>query len=176
MTDPTLPEIIPSPSIEGSVRTHALNLLEEIFTAHHGYILDRGTSFFETLAEIDAEIASLRYSPHCGTLAAQVNHTRFYLDVVLRAMRDGDNTPADWDSSWEIEAVNEEGWAALLAGLRASYEAVAAHIGTRETWDDSAVGDAMALVAHSAHHLGEIRQALAVIPLLRPGFGDQSIG
>lgn len=154
------------------IRTEALDLLEEVFVTHHGYILDRGTSLFDTLAGIDAETASLRYSPHCGTLAAQVNHTRFYLDVVLRAMRDGDTTRADWDSSWEVEAVSTAEWTALVAGLRASYEAVHAFIGSRDRWNEASVGDAMAIVAHSAYHLGEIRQALAVIPLLRPANAD----
>lgn len=165
--EPTAPQGSTT-SLEDVIRTDALDLLEEVFATHHGYILDRGTSLFETLAGIDAETASLRYSPDCGTLAAQVNHTRFYLDVVLRSMRDGDNTPADWESSWDIGAVTDAEWAAQIEGLRASYDAVHDFIATRERWDEASVGDALAVVAHSAYHLGEIRQALAVIPLLRP--------
>lgn len=154
-----------------AIRTEALDLLEEVFATHHGYILDRGTSLFETLAAIDAETASLRYSPHCSTLSAQVNHMRFYLDVVLRAMRDGDTAPADWESSWEVGVVSDAEWRELVDRLRASYDAVHAFIGSRERddWNEASVGDAMAMVAHSAYHLGEIRQALAVIPLLRAG-------
>lgn len=151
-----------------AVRTEAIDLLEEVFTRHHGYILDRGTSLFETLATIDAETASLRYSPHCSNLAAQVNHTRFYLDVVLRSMRDNDNTRADWDSSWEVGVVDDAEWMILVADLQASYDAVHAYIVDLDSWPETSVGDAMAMIAHSAYHLGEIRQALAVIPLLRP--------
>ncbi|MGC4107331.1 MAG: hypothetical protein QM753_13490 [Thermomicrobiales bacterium] len=160
--------LAPSAALTDVIRTDALDLLEEVFVTHHGYILDRGTSMFETLAGIDAVTASLAYSPTCGTLAAQVNHTRFYLDVVLRSVRDGDNTPANWDSSWEVGEVTDAEWTELVAGLRASYDEVHAFISSRETWDEASVGDAMAIVAHSAYHLGEIRQALAVIPLLRP--------
>jgi hypothetical protein len=170
MTDPDT--IDPQPAtLTDNLRTEALDLLEEVFVRHHGYILDRGTSLFETLATIDAETASLRYSPHCSTLAAQVNHTRFYLDVVLRSMRDNDNTRADWDSSWNVGAVNEEEWAGLVVGLRASYEAVHAFTTGLDSWAETSVGDVMAIIAHSAYHLGEIRQALAVIPLLRPQDG-----
>ncbi|MGB3330728.1 MAG: DinB family protein [Thermomicrobiales bacterium] len=161
----TIPQVA---ALEAVIRTEALDFLEEIFATHHGYILDRGTSMFETLAGIDAETASLRYSPDAGTLAAQVNHTRFYLDVVLRSMQGGDNTPADWEASWDVGRVTDAEWTALIDGLRASYDAVHAFIANRERWDEASVGDAMAVVAHSAYHLGEIRQALAVIPLLRP--------
>lgn len=159
----------PQPAtLSDAIRTEALDLLEEVFTRHHGYILDKGTTLFETLATIDAETASLRYSPHAGNLAAQVNHTRFYLDVVLRSMRDNDNTRADWDSSWEVGVVNDEEWEALVAGLHTSYDEVHAFIAGLDSWAETSVGDAMAIIAHSAYHLGEIRQALAVIPLLRP--------
>ena len=169
MTDAESNEGRESPdALNDVIRTDALDLLEEVFVTHHGYILDRGTSLFETLAGIDAETASLRYSPQCGTLAAQVNHTRFYLDVVVRAMRDGDNTPADWDASWEIAAVSDAEWKGMIGDLRASYEAVHAVIGSRDRWNEASVGDAMAIIAHSAYHLGEIRQALAVIPSCVP--------
>ena len=57
-------------------------LFEETFEQVHGIYLDGGTSLFETLATISAEEASLPVSATCATLAAQVEHVRFYLDVL----------------------------------------------------------------------------------------------
>ncbi len=148
-------------------RPGALLLLEEIFTKTHGMILDRDTSLFDTLAGIDAETASLRYSPYCSNLAAQVNHTRFYLDVLIRNMRDKDETPADWDSSWEIGAVTPEEWTKLVNDLRTAYDETREMIAALPDWDADAISGGMAIIGHSAYHLGEIRQALAIIPVVR---------
>ncbi|MGB3306791.1 MAG: DinB family protein [Thermomicrobiales bacterium] len=146
-------------------RANVLQLLDETFEHVHGYILDRGTSLFETLATIDAATASRVFSPRASTIAAQVNHTRFYLDVLLRNMRDGDTTPADWDSSWQVTEVTPEEWDALIAGLRASYDEIKTIAANLDEWTDDAVGGAMAIIAHSAYHLGEIRLSLAALQI-----------
>ncbi len=147
-------------------RSNLLELLAETFERVQGYFLDRDTSLFETLAGIDAPRASLRYSPYCSNLAAQVNHTRFYLDVSIRAIRDDDQTKADWDASWNVGAVAAAEWTDLVEGLRSSYEDQKTIITTHGNWDDEAIGGTMGIVAHSAYHLGEIRQALAIIPVV----------
>lgn len=59
------------------VRNALLMLLDEIMEQVNGYVLDRGTSMFETLATISAEEASRPVSKQSASLAAQVNHTRF---------------------------------------------------------------------------------------------------
>jgi hypothetical protein len=60
-----------------TLRSGLLTVLEEIFEQVHGYLLDPGDSFFETLAGISAETASRPVSPRCASLAAQVNHVSF---------------------------------------------------------------------------------------------------
>lgn len=144
-------------------RSNVLQLLDETFENVHGFILDRGTSLFETLATIDAATASRVFSPRASTIAAQVNHTRFYLDVLLSNLRDDDTTPADWDSSWQVGEVTPEEWDALIAGLRASYGEVKTIAANLDEWTHDTVGGAMAIIAHSAYHLGEIRLSLAAL-------------
>ncbi|MEI2736167.1 MAG: hypothetical protein V9G24_16185 [Rhodoblastus sp.] len=53
----------------------------------HGFYRDRGTSLFETLATISAEEASIAVGGKCATVAAQVKHIAFYLDVLEEAVR-----------------------------------------------------------------------------------------
>ena len=86
--------------------THTLfGLLTETFESVYGIFLDRGTSLFETLDGITAAQASRATSDRCATLAAQVNHVRFYLDVFEGYMLEAPQTEVDWQSSWQVGVV-----------------------------------------------------------------------
>ena len=126
-------------------------------------ILDRGTSLFQTLADISAEEASIPVSNQSSNLAAQVNHTAFY----IQALRDGIATnfeaKADWDGSWKVSAVDDAQWQALIAKLRSEYEWVQGLAAQNDAWNEDYIGGAFALAAHAAYHLGEIRQGIGVI-------------
>jgi hypothetical protein len=150
-------------SIEGAFREALLLLLEEVFAQVHVIILDKGTSFFETLETVTAEEASRPISSQSASIAAQVNHTRFYIDGLLEVVRTGEQKPLDWAGSWQVGPVDEEQWHALLKDLRRAYDEVVDLARAFDQWDARAIGGAIALVAHSAYHLGEIRQGLGVI-------------
>ena len=138
-------------------------LLTETFEHVQGIFLDRGTSLFETLDDITAEQASRATSDRCATLAAQVNHVRFYLDVLEEYMLETRTEQADWNSSWQVGVVTAEEWAGLKQTLHDSYTRVRATMEGFDSWDnDDRVGGAFAVVVHTAHHLGEIRQMLCV--------------
>jgi hypothetical protein len=140
-----------------------LTVLEEVFERVHGYVLDEGTSLFETLATISAEEASRRVSPVGACLAAQVNHVRFYMDVLAEGVASGTTQKVDWAGSWAISSVTDHEWKTLIDRLRASYVETRGFIQSFENWDMQFVGGAFALVAHCAYHLGEIRQGLGVL-------------
>lgn len=144
--------------------TNLYALLTETFESVHGIFLDKGTSLFETLDGITAAQASRATNGRCATLAAQVNHTRFYIDDVEKYMTDSYTERTDWASSWKVGEVTEEEWAALKQALRDSYTRVRALMKGFDSWDDERrLGGAIALVVHTAHHLGEIRQMLCVL-------------
>ena len=140
-------------------------LLDEAFDNVQGYFLDKGTSFFETLATISAEEASVPVGGTCATLAAQVKHVAFYLDVLAEALRTQRFERQDWDKIWrETGAVSAEEWDALRESLRQSYDGVKAVIGNVDDWSgERQIGGAIAVIVHTAYHLGEIRQALCTI-------------
>jgi hypothetical protein len=139
-------------------------LLTETFERVHGIFLDQGTSLFETLEDITAAQASRATSDRCATLAAQVNHVRFYLDVLEGYMTESLVGEVDWGSSWQIGSVTGAEWDALKADLRASYQRVRATMAGFDSWDnDHRVGGAVAILVHTAHHLGEIRQMLCAV-------------
>jgi hypothetical protein len=139
-------------------------LLSETFEQVHGIYLDKGTSLFETLATISAEEASRPVSASCASLAAQVNHVRFYLDVLEQYMLNQVVGKVDWQASWQPQSVTTEEWESLKARLKAAYERVSGSIRAIEHWEgEHELGGALAIVVHTAYHLGEIRQALCVI-------------
>ena len=101
-------------------RNVLLSTLEEASTNVHGFFLDKGTSLFETLAGISAVEASTPLGPGSGTIAAKVDHIRFYFDVVLTNAKAGEYVPADWESSWSVNVVDDSEWQELVERLRLS--------------------------------------------------------
>ena len=141
------------------------SLLDETFDNVHGYYLDRGTSLFETLATVTASEASIPVGGKCATLAAQVKHITFYLDVLEQAVRTQQFERQDWGKIWrETSAVTPEEWEALKRELRASYDRIKALIADTPAWaSEQQLGGAIAVIVHTAYHLGEIRQALCTL-------------
>ena len=145
--------------------TKALSaLLDETFERVQGIYLDRGTSLFETLATISAAEASRPVSATCASIAAQVEHVRFYLEVLGRYARGEAVGKVDWEASWQLTTVTPEEWDALKGRLRDTHRDILAVVGDARTWEyENAIGGSMAIAAHTAYHLGEIRQALCTI-------------
>lgn len=146
--------------------TNALNLLlVETFEDVVGYYLDGGTSMFETLATISAQEASIPVGGKCATLAAQVKHVAFYLDVSEESIRAGQDEQQDWDKIWrETSAVTPQEWEAIKISLRESYDRIKTLIDDTTQWPDEVqIANAIAIIVHSAYHLGEIRQALCIL-------------
>jgi hypothetical protein len=142
-----------------------LMLLYETFDNVQGYYLDKGTSMFETLATISAEEASVPVCGKCATLAAQVKHVAFYLDVLEKAVRTQQFERQDWGKIWrETSAVTPEEWETLKTSLRESYDRVKTLVNDTTEWSNKQqIGGVMAIIAHTAYHLGEIRQALCTV-------------
>ncbi len=140
-------------------------LLDEAFDNVHGFFLDKGTAMFETLATISAEEASVPVGGRCATLAAQVKHVAFYLDVLENAVRTQQFERQDWGKIWrETSAVTPEEWESLQSSLRESYDRIKALIHDTPAWSsEQQIGGIIAVIAHTAYHLGEIRQALCAL-------------
>ena len=146
-------------------KTALLEILDETFAVVHGIYLDRGTSLFETLGTITAEQASRPITERCASLAAQVRHVAFYLDVLESYIRTHQAVQVDWGEIWRTtREVSPAEWLAYQDSLRQSYQQVLETLGGLDSWDDEdSLGGALAIVVHSAYHLGEIRQALCVL-------------
>jgi hypothetical protein len=140
-------------------------LLDETFEQHHGIYLDKGTSLFETLDTISAEEASRPVSATCASIAAQVEHTRFYIEVMEDVLSGNDHGNWDWDDIWRrVQAVTPEEWEASKQRLRETYKRVLKRIQNLEPEEsENGIEVAATVLTHSAFHLGQIRQALCTV-------------
>jgi len=147
-------------------KKEVFGLLDETFerVPQTSAFLDSGTSLFETLATISAEEASRPVSPTCASLAAQVEHVRFYLEVMERAILGESLTQIDWGEIWRtVRAVTPEQWEDSKSRLMASYRHVRETLSSLPYDHADHVGGAMNVIVHTAYHLGEIRQALCTL-------------
>jgi hypothetical protein len=143
-----------------------LHFIDETFSQVHGLYLDKGTTLYETLDGVSAAEASRSAAPQTATIAAQVEHVRFYLDVLDEIIKTRDiDKKYNWREIWEtVREVTPEQWDDLKRRLHESHDRVLATINSFENWDGPFdVGGAISIIAHTAYHLGGIRQALGVI-------------
>lgn len=145
--------------------TELFDLLDETFEHVHGIYLDGGTSLFETLETISAAEASRPIGNKCATLGAQVAHVNFYLEVLERYSMTGQTEKADWGEIWRtVSTVTPEEWSAAKAKLKETYQRVLAMFRNVDSWSgEQSIGGALAILTHTAYHLGEIRQALCML-------------
>ena len=100
----------------------------------------------------------------CASLAAQVAHITFYLNVLENYVVNNDGSPIDWGEVWrKVEKVSPDQWNDLRENLEQSYQRISRLFHANTNWNEDSIGGAMAIVVHSAYHLGEIRQALCLI-------------
>lgn len=119
--------------------------------------LDRGIGIFATLETLSATEVSTEIND--TTIAAHTEHAKFYLDRLCEFIM-GRTEPVNWEQRRLIETVNETEWDFLREGVRKSYESALRCFAEAETWNGDNIGDAVAIIAHTAYHLGAIRQIM----------------
>jgi hypothetical protein len=155
-----------SNKIEQDLITQDLfDILDETFVTHHGIFLDKGNSLFETLETITAAEASIPVGGKCATLAAQVAHVNFYLEVLEDYILNRERENVDWGDIWRrVNTVSAEEWKRYQDQLKETYRRVISMLQTLDDWNDEhPIGGTLAIAIHTAYHLGEIRQAMCVV-------------
>ena len=144
-----------------------VKLLAEIFNGPPGneaFVLNPGDpGLLRQLDTINADAASTRPMPGKTTIAAHVDHVCYGLSLLNR-WSSGEANPwagADWEASWKRTMVSDDQWRTLRAELRRQSEAWQKHAAQRSDWDDLTAAGGLSSAAHTAYHLGAIRQILA---------------
>ena len=141
-------------------------LLTEIFDgppAEEAYILNPGDlGLHRQLDTISAAIASQQAIPGKPSIAAHVDHVHFGLSLLTRWLS-GEENPwanADWNGSWQRTTVTDDQWRMLRDNLREKAATWQKAVAVRTDWDDLSAAGALSTIAHTAYHLGAIRQIL----------------
>lgn len=139
-------------------------LLREAFVGPPGpwtYFTDTtpGTGVLGTIGEFTAIEASVPGGPGHTTVAGHVHHLSFSLELWRKELR-GESSSRDRTQSWTVSQVDEAGWKAEQERVRHEYEKLLATVMAHGDWDEETVGMVMGAVAHTAYHLGAIRQRL----------------
>jgi len=142
-----------------------IRLLREAFEGPPGpwtYFTDTssGTGVFGTIGGLSAAEASRTGGPGGTTIAGHVHHLTSSLTLSTEGLR-GAATSRDRSRSWTVSVVDDAAWAALRARLRDEYDRLVVAVEMHAHWDEDALGVALGAVAHTAYHLGAIRQRLA---------------
>ncbi len=147
------------------ITQNLFDVLDETFVKHHGIFLDENASLFKTLETITAAEASIPVGGKCATLAAQVAHVNFYLEVLEAYILNKDIGKVDWGDIWlRIDQVSEKEWEGYQDQLKETYQRVISTLQDCDNWnDDRPIGGAIGIAVHTAYHLGEIRQAMCVV-------------
>ncbi|WP_078379699.1 hypothetical protein [Sutcliffiella halmapala] len=119
-----------------------------------------GSGLFGTLEKLSAEDASI---PVNGTtIAAQTDHTRYYLWVANSYLNEEEPTK-DWKASWKITNVDEITWAQFNNELKQEYTTLLKKVDSLDSSDELTSNGLLGAIAHSAYHLGSIRQMIKAI-------------
>jgi hypothetical protein len=115
----------------------------------------------DSLAGLSAEAAAWSPDPKCHTLWQEVVHITFWRQVTLRRMAGGAPPGEDEVEQLEFaapEVVSDDAWAAAVAALKQTQDALAAAI-QDETKDIARIPYHL---IHDAYHLGRITQLRAM--------------
>src|SRR5512140_951026 len=119
------------------VTQNLFDVLDEAFVKHHGIFLDEHNSLFETLETITAAEASISVGGKCATLAAQVAHVNFYLEVLEAYILNKDIGKVDWGDIWRrVNQVSPKEWQGYQDQLKETYQRVLSMLQNTENWND----------------------------------------
>jgi len=138
-------------------------LLRETFESPRptgGAYLDQGTGLFRTLEDISAVRASRVPVVGGPTIAAHAGHLLYYIRVTQAFLEQREPGQLDFPGSWGGQIVDADDWITLKADIRTAYDTLLATVEAQGAWNEDSIGDAMAIVVHTAYHLGAIRHAI----------------
>ena len=69
----------------------------------------------------------------------------------------------DWSHAWQLGPVSGDEWATLIETLRSGITETRTVLRHADWNDEDSVYGSIAILVHTAYHLGEIRQALCTV-------------
>lgn len=129
----------------------------------YAYLLNpNDPGFVETLRPISAATASRIPKPGRKPIVAHANHVLYGIELANRALagEDGVFETADWNLAWKLETVSDAEWQKLVHRLEQQTHFLIEQVAKPREWSEIMLTGASSIPAHTAYHLGAIRQML----------------
>jgi hypothetical protein len=116
----------------------------------------------DTLRSLSAEKASTSPGPGRKPVVSHANHVFYGIELANRALggEQGVYEGADWKSAWQLESVSENEWRELVNRLEQQAELFIKQVNEPREWNEITLTGSFSIAAHTAYHLGAIRQML----------------
>jgi hypothetical protein len=148
-----------------AIRALVTLLRETLFRANDksAFLLNPGDQgFFETLRSLSAKTAQAPPGAGRKPIVSHANHVLYGLELANRALagEQGVYETADWNLAWRVQTVSEGEWRDLVGRIEEQSQRLIDRVGSRRDWDEITLTGAFSIAAHTAYHLGAIRQIL----------------
>lgn len=131
--------------------------------AHGGYLLNPGEpGFIDTMKALSAAVVSKSPGPGRKPIVSHANHVLYGWDLLNRVLHGEEQVfeTANWNIAWKLECVNDAEWQSLVAKLEQTGKEIL-ELGPKfENWNEIMLTGMYGSAAHTAYHLGAIRQML----------------
>jgi len=147
------------------LKTASLDLWDETVNEHKGIYLDEGGDFNVTLSQLNAEQVSIPIGRKCATLAAQIEHVIYYLEILELYATEQPIPKLDWAHVWNtVDTFTDQEWDEARDRLFAVFARVRKLIVDGDFDNEKVIEGVMAIITHTAYHLGQIHQSMCVLP------------
>lgn len=141
------------------------NLFKEITTGvkEFAFIVNAGDAgLMGSLDKLPAEEAS-RAAHNGATIAAHAAHMAYGLSLMNQWATDGGNPFAEarWEDAWKISSVEDRQWQEIREDLRNQIQHWQEALRIPREVNEVELSGMLASIAHTAYHLGAIRQISA---------------
>jgi hypothetical protein len=127
------------------------------------FVLNGGEpGMIETLKSLSAQTVSTPPGPNRKPIVSHANHVLYGWGLINRALHGDEHAfeGTDWDAAWKLVQVNDAEWQKLLAQLESTGREILELGPKTEHWNEIMLTGMFASAAHTAYHLGAIRQML----------------
>jgi len=155
-------------STQASFHNAVVAILREVIEGppkEASFVLNPGDQgLLGNLESIGADVASAKPTAGRTTIAQHVAHVLYGMELLNR-WADGEENPwanADWEAAWKTGPLDDAQWRDLVGRLRtAAYKWIDFVQRKTDGWEQIAANGTVASAAHTAYHLGAIRQLMA---------------
>ena len=95
-------------------------------------------------------------------VVAHSNHMLYGIELANRALsgEEGVYEGADWAVAWGLEKIDDQPWEELIDRIERESQLLIDLVNQRRDWGETLFTGVNAIAAHTAYHLGAIRQML----------------